>query len=209
MGLVIPFHARASSGNGYKSGLNSCLETPDNRSTDNTRSGGTSSHCEIAWMVTPSGVASPANPPTALIARFNASLRSSMGTMSSTALRQSQAPLHSGAQAMLYNVGMTLGERIKTARERLRPELSQTALGEHFGISGKAVSGWECNASVPKPDKLPKLRRILKVPYIWLLEGTGPPPDPDDPTLDDLAPRDRATVETVIYSLHRKTKPAA
>lgn len=209
MAIILPFHARISAG--YKSGLSSWRGMPDTRSTAITRSGGTSSHCETACMVMPSDLAKLANPPAARIARSNAFLPLSIAAMSSTTLQRSQAPLHSDAQAMLYNADMTLGNRIKTARERLRPELSQADLGKIFKISGKAVSGWERDETIPTSDKLPQLRRALKVTYIWLLEGKGVMPLPDDPAvlLDDLAPADRVTVEIVIHSLHGKHRPAA
>lgn len=75
---------------------------------------------------------------------------------------------------------MTLGNRIKTARERLHPKLTQKKLGEAFGISDKAVSAWERDETAPEPDKYAEIRRLLKVTYSWLLEGTGDPPAPDD-----------------------------
>lgn len=83
---------------------------------------------------------------------------------------------------------MNIGIRIKLARERLSPEITQDALAEQLGVSDKAVSGWE-RGGRPDSGRLPELRRILRVTYMWLLEGTGDPPHPDDPQvrLEDLA----------------------
>jgi transcriptional regulator with XRE-family HTH domain len=83
---------------------------------------------------------------------------------------------------------MSLGTRIKAARERLSPRVTQQDLANHFGITDKAVSSWERNETVPDPDKLVKLRDILRVPFAWLLAGTGTPPPPEDTAvrMDDL-----------------------
>lgn len=195
MGIVVRFpkhHARASAGagsKGYKSGRSSWRGTPETRSTASTRKGGTSSHCDMACGVIPSGVASFSSPPAASIARFNASLRSLMAPKSSIALPTSQASLHCGDKAPLYNVDMTLGNRIKQARERLRPKLTQAELGAKFGISDKAVSSWERDKTIPEPEKWGLLRQTLRVTYAWLVDGEGPPPSENDPRVlwDDQA----------------------
>lgn len=96
---------------------------------------------------------------------------------------------------MLYDIAMqtksTLGERIRAARVRLK--MSQDELGEKLGITGAAISGWERAAegdekkNRPDLDRLPEIRKALKVPYVWLLEGEGPPPANDGhlATVDD------------------------
>ena len=202
-------HARASAGfdsEGYKSGRRSYRETPDARSTASTRSGGTSSHCEIACAEIPSGAANAAKPPAASIARFRASLLSLMAKNSSIALPQSQAMLHCFHKVTLYNVEMTLGNRIKMARERLVPKPTQEDIAAVFNISDKAVSAWERDDAVPEPAKIPELRRILRVTYIWLFEGTDAPPSPDDPEvlIEDLASAERAAVMTLMESFLNK-----
>lgn len=82
---------------------------------------------------------------------------------------------------------MTLGKRIQRARKRLVPKMTQGALGARFGISDKAVSAWERDETEPEWNKIPELRRVLRVTYAWLLEGDGQPPDQNDPRvlLDD------------------------
>jgi len=101
---------------------------------------------------------------------------------------------------------MTLGKRIKAARERLVPEMSQQDVADHFGITDKAVSGWETGASKPSLNKLPKLARKLRVPVAWLLEGPGDPPSPDDlqVRIEALPPGERAVLTTMIDALHSK-----
>src|SRR5688572_28382776 len=198
MGTVVRFagHARASAGSGYKSGRNSWRGTPDTCSTASTRKSGTSSHCEIAWIDMPCGRAKPAKPPAELIALLRASLEAVMIDNSSMGLPQSQATLHCTAKEALYALAMTLGKRIKAARERLDPKMTQKGLADQFGISDKAVSAWERDDTVPEPGRIPELRRILKVPYSWLFEGEGPPPATDAPgvAVEDVAPAEQAAV---------------
>lgn len=97
---------------------------------------------------------------------------------------------------------MTLGKRIKIARERLK--LTQKDVGDAFGITDAAVSQWERDKEKPDLDKISKLRGVLRVTYSWLLDGKGPPPDPEAPRLEDLQPADRDVVEGLIESLHSK-----
>lgn len=104
--------------------------------------------------------------------------------------------LHCATQVALYDIEMTLGKRIKAARERLPKKMTQQALADEFGITDKAVSAWERDVDTPGLDKLPKLRKVLRVTYAWLVEGGGPPPAVDDPqvTLEDLAQNERAAI---------------
>lgn len=175
MGIVLQFHARTSKG--YRSGRNSWRDTPETRSTARTLSGGTSSHCEIACAEMPSGTARPARPPTALIARPRASFLSLIVNKSSIALQQSQVPLHCHRKAGLYDIDMTIGRRIRLARERLG--LGQEAVADAAGVTKQAVYEWETQGKQPTSNKLPMIREVLKVTFAWLLAGDGPPPEPD------------------------------
>jgi transcriptional regulator with XRE-family HTH domain len=129
-----------------------------------------------------------------------------MGTNSSMALPRSQALLHCPIQAILYAIEMTLGKRIKAARERLQPKPTQAHIGDLFGISDKAVSAWERDETVPELDKIAKLAKRLQVPCIWLLEGSGLPPPPDDieVVIEDLKPSERAVINATIQALRKQ-----
>jgi len=127
------------------------------------------------------------------------------------ALHQSQALLHCLNQAELYTVEMTLGKRIKTARERLKPRLTQAEVGKHFGVSPQAVSGWERDDTIPDLDKIAPLARLLRVPAIWLLEGGGAVPAPDaiETTIEQLTPSQRAMLNAVARSILKEADEVA
>lgn len=127
------------------------------------------------------------------------------------ALHKSQASLHCAAKALLYTIEMTLGKRIKRARERLQPKPTQTDIGKFFHISDKAVSSWERDETVPELDKIAKLAKFLKVPCIWLLEGTGEPPAPDalEVTIEQLKPSERALVGAMIETIRKERERVA
>lgn len=134
-----------------------------------------------------------------------------MGKNSSIALPESQAPLHCVRKAELYNAVMTIGKRIKAARDRLRPKPTQAQLGAKFGISDKAVSSWERNQTVPDLDKIAELARLLKVPCNWLLEGRGEPPAPDslEVQIEQLSPSERALASAIIETIRKSRNNAA
>lgn len=81
---------------------------------------------------------------------------------------------------MLYDIDMTLGNRIKRARERLPGNVTQADLAAIFGTTDKAISNWERDKDIPEFDKLQRLPSVLRVPADWLLNGDGEPPAPDD-----------------------------
>lgn len=99
---------------------------------------------------------------------------------------------------------MTIGNRIKAARERLRPKPTQAQIGAAFGVTVQAVSGWERDETIPELAKIAKLARLLQVPCVWLLEGTGAPPPPDalEARIDRLQPRERAMIGALIDTIH-------
>lgn len=80
---------------------------------------------------------------------------------------------------MLYPIGVSIGKRIRAARLRLK--MGQETLAEAAGVTKQAVYEWEVKGKYPTPDKLPALRRSLRVTFAWLLAGDGPPPDADSP----------------------------
>lgn len=101
---------------------------------------------------------------------------------------------------------MSLGKRIKAARIRLDPKPTQKDIGDEFGISDKAVSAWERDDTIPELERMPKLARLLAVPLVWLLEGAGDPPAPDDLAviIDALPPADKAMLRAMIEALHKE-----
>lgn len=106
---------------------------------------------------------------------------------------------------------MTIGKRIKLARERLRPKPTQAQIGAAFGVTTQAVSGWERDDAIPELAKIAKLARVLQVPCAWLLEGTGEPPPPDtlEARIERLKPRERAMIGAMIDTLHRQQDDVA
>ena len=126
------------------------------------------------------------------------------------ALPESQALLHCPNKAALYNIAMTLGKRIKSARERLQPKPTQGDVAAHFKISDKAVSAWERDEAIPEVAKLAELASLLKVPSKWLLKGHGAPPDPDslESEMDDLSPSERAILAATLQAIRSQRKSA-
>lgn len=100
---------------------------------------------------------------------------------------------------------MTLGKRIKAARERLQPKPTQTEIGAHFGVTDKAVSAWERDDTLPELEKIADLAVLLKVPCFWLLKGAGAPPHPDalEVVIEDLKPSERAIINATIQALRK------
>jgi len=113
--------------------------------------------------------------------------------------------LHCESKAVLYDIEMTLGKRIKAARERLRPKVTQDDVAKHFGVTDKAVSGWERDADRPDLEKIADLAELLKVPCVWLLKGTGEPPAPDalEAKIDGLRASERAIIDATIDAMRR------
>jgi transcriptional regulator with XRE-family HTH domain len=134
-----------------------------------------------------------------------------MGDTSSIALPQSQAMLHCEPKVTIYDIEMTLGKRIKAARERLDPRMTQPQVAAVFHITVQAVSGWERDESIPELDKIAKLARILKVPASWLLEGKGAPPASGalESILEQLDPSARELLEAMAQTLLKQRDAAA
>lgn len=107
---------------------------------------------------------------------------------------------------------MTLGERIKLARTRLKPKVTLAKIGEACGgVSPQAVSQWEKGEVIPDAIRLADLRKVLRVTYTWLLEGKGPPPPPDsfEVRTEDLSEAERQAVDAFIDALQRRRGHAA
>jgi transcriptional regulator with XRE-family HTH domain len=75
---------------------------------------------------------------------------------------------------------MELSERLKSARKRTG--LTQDDVARHFGINRVSVTQWELGISRPDQTKFVELARLFSVPLEWLIEGTGPAPEPKQGT---------------------------
>jgi transcriptional regulator with XRE-family HTH domain len=64
---------------------------------------------------------------------------------------------------------MTLGNRIKTARKRLR--MSQAVLARHTYVDQSSIAYWESGRTSPKYSRLLELASILEVTPEWLQFG--------------------------------------
>ena len=64
---------------------------------------------------------------------------------------------------------MTLGERIKTCRQKIG--ISQEKVAELVGVSRQAVTKWESNQSAPNTENLFKLAEIFETTVDMLLES--------------------------------------
>ena len=119
--------------------------------------------------------------------------------------------LHCADKESLYAVAMTLGKRIKAARERLVPKMTQAGVAKEFRVTVQAVSAWERDATIPDLDKIAKLARILQVPSNWLLNGKGKPPAPDalESVMDRLDPEQRSLLEAMAQTLLQRRDSAA
>lgn len=106
---------------------------------------------------------------------------------------------------------MTLGKRIKAARERLLPKPTQAKVAEQLKITDQAVSQWERDKTIPELERIPKLARELKVPVAWLLEGEGEPPGPEDVQVlvETLSPAERGLLSATIHALRAQRGRAA
>jgi transcriptional regulator with XRE-family HTH domain len=65
---------------------------------------------------------------------------------------------------------MTLGERLKTAREE--KEYTQTSVAKLTGINNKTLSNWENDVSKPAPDDLAALASLYNISVDWLVGNT-------------------------------------
>lgn len=71
---------------------------------------------------------------------------------------------------MLYDLEMSLGSRIKSARE-VR-DWKQTTLARALDVSPQAVSQWERDKDTPGAERLREIAKALRADFYWLLEGS-------------------------------------
>jgi phage repressor protein C with HTH and peptisase S24 domain len=76
-----------------------------------------------------------------------------------------------------------LGKRITSAREQAG--LSQTALGEAFGLTRSSVSQWESETTEPSAANLRAIALRCRVDYDWLATGRGSQDFEDEPYVSE------------------------
>ncbi len=191
-------HARASAGTGYRSGRNSCRETPVSRSIGRTNSPGTprlerDSQYQTCDCVVPMRSASGFCPPTASQARLSASVADM--SLSNPNLGESQPKTLCGTansnfgsiRGMRTADSKGFGRRVRARREQFG--WTQEQLAEKTGFSQSNI-GW---IESGKPKKGPevyvvKLSLALEATQEWLLYGEGEPPGPPPyPTKEEIA----------------------
>jgi len=62
-----------------------------------------------------------------------------------------------------------IGARLQAARKKVRPKLSQAAVAERLGVTGRTVSEWESGRSMPTAPDLAALARTYGVAADYLL----------------------------------------
>lgn len=89
----------------------------------------------------------------------------------------------------------TIGEKIAFLRKR--SGLSQIKLGEHIGITNRAVSKWESSVSMPTLENIAKLSKIFGVPVDYFFEH-----EDDDKKAINTAERAMESLEE-LYKIGR------
>ncbi|MCW8128951.1 MAG: helix-turn-helix domain-containing protein [Planctomycetota bacterium] len=95
---------------------------------------------------------------------------------------------------------MTIGDRIKVAREKAG--LNQTQLAEQLGVMQSALSHWERNVKKPSREHVEKLCAILNLTADWFLTGPEKPGMKIRPMEKTFAPVDRRT-DLNVYNRER------
>ena len=82
----------------------------------------------------------------------------------------SQVALNLVCSALLYAIGMSIGDRLHQLRNQLG--LNGERFGELMGVTKGMVSQWEKNIGVPSTDRIMMLRKHITFSIDWLLYGT-------------------------------------
>lgn len=91
----------------------------------------------------------------------------------------------------MSNPKTTLAARLRQARERTDPKLTQEEVAARIGVSSWSVSNWE-NDGVPAADKLADFAELYGVSTDWLLGLRDEAPAPRAAPAAELAPVDMA-----------------
>ena len=65
--------------------------------------------------------------------------------------------------------GITLGEKLKSARKSAR--LTQEQLAEKLLVSRQAITKWEADKGMPDIENLKQLSKLLNISIDYLLDG--------------------------------------
>lgn len=68
-----------------------------------------------------------------------------------------------------YDANMSMGERLKAARERAK--MTQAELGKKLRISTQTISNWERGKNAPTMDNLEQIAQITGADHLWLISG--------------------------------------
>ena len=170
-------HHSAASGIGPNtSGLRSCRETPDIRSTSRTRSAGTLRQWRTAAGVTRSRRASSLALPTLLIALSSAVrfvsmpiCKQNLETNASDNWLHMKEPVGRLISMSKKETALKIGLAIKTARKRRG--LVQRNIAEALDIEVAAVGMWESGRNSPSFENLRRTAEILRVDPSALSQG--------------------------------------
>lgn len=170
-------------GGGYKSGRNSCRETPLKASTAKTRSAGTRPVAIQREMLPcdlrPSPRASAVWPPTTShalrttdldISPFNAQIVNEVNARRANALPQTP---RMGRKA--EGEPCDFWKRLAEAWGAKELPTSQNGVADYFGMRGNGSTGrWYRGDGLPETAKLIKMARVGGVTVDWLLSGNEP-----------------------------------
>jgi transcriptional regulator with XRE-family HTH domain len=117
-----------------------------------------------------------------------------MAALSSTASRESQAPLHLQRKAALYAVDMTLGKLIQKARTAKGWSLQK--LADEIGVTRQLVWQWE-KGDTDARKHIEGLSKALKVPVDYFYGPAGSPP-PIEAKIKLLSPSHQQFIEKMI-----------
>lgn len=174
---------------GYKSGLSSCLETPDTRSTVSTRSAGTfpeRRHFCTAWYRTPHKFAKEPSPPAPEIARSTAFMEESMQPIVAFGQQPILADPHRTMQLMVVRTkdearqefarNLNAQLNAQEAPKRGRPEWLRGKIGRI--VSRESCRKWLAGEDMPDQTNMSILIESLGLNEQQLRIGRWSPPPP-------------------------------
>lgn len=76
-------------------------------------------------------------------------------------------------QALCENFAsmIEVGQKIRLAREAMRPTWTQQELAMRMGVARSRVANWEANRAAPKPEFVEKIASLTGIAYEWFFDG--------------------------------------